>query len=634
MAIFEQINSYLDLKVLSYDELDQLAGEIRDCLIENVSQTGGHLAPSLGVVELTLALLRVYDPHKDKIIWDVGHQVYTYKLLTNRKEQFPTLRQWQGISGFPKREESELDHWGTGHASTSISAALGMSIARDLKGEEHNVIAIIGDGALTGGLAFEGMNNAGSAQSEILVIVNDNEMSITENVGALSKYLTEIITNPLYRKLKSEIWDITGKLSQVGKPIRAMARKLQESVKNLVVPGILFEELGFSYYGPIDGHNIRHLEHILAEIKEIKQPKILHVATQKGKGYKFAEDDAPKFHGIGSFNPKTGQKTDLSSRKTYTEVFGETMVELGQKYDNLVAISAAMSLGTGLFDFSRKYPGRFFDVGIAEEHAVLFGTALAAQGFRSVVALYSTFLQRAFDQLIHDAALQKIPVVLAIDRAGVVGEDGPTHNGTFDLSYLRLIPDMVVAAPKDKDELRNLLYTAINWDKGPFAIRYPRSLSEGLENNEEFRIIPPGSWEELVRGEEAVILACGSMIAPAQQAVNKLVMFDRSLGLVNCRYIKPLDEELLVTILSSYRYIVTLEENTLLGGFGSSILEFAFRNNFNKNLFLNLGISDKFVPQGGRDEILQKLGLDTDNITNQILAFLERTRNGHISNQR
>ncbi|MBN2543509.1 1-deoxy-D-xylulose-5-phosphate synthase [bacterium] len=620
--VLESIKSYKDLMEMEYGDLKTLAQELREYIIETVAEKGGHLAPNLGVIELTIALLRVYDPRLDRIIWDVGHQSYPYKILTDRKDAFKSLRTCGGISGFPRMCESEYDCWGTGHASTSISAALGMAVSRDIKGENYKVVAVIGDGALTGGLAFEGLNNAGSSNSELLVILNDNEMSISENVGAIPKYLTEIITNPLYRKIKDEVWDVTGKLEVMAKPLRTMARKFQESIKNLIVPGMLFEELGFSYFGPIDGHNIKELERILDDIKDIKQPKILHIATHKGKGYKFAEDDAPKFHGIGAFDPETGEKTSTVKKKTYTEVFGEAMLEFAEKDDKLVAITAAMLLGTGLYKFSQKYPRRCFDVGIAEEHAVVFSAALANSGLNTVIAIYSTFLQRAFDQIIHDVALQKIPLTFAIDRAGIVGSDGPTHNGVFDLSYLRMIPNLVVAAPKDEDELRSLLHTALSWQESPFAIRYTRSYGTGITKYAEIRNLPPGTWEKISEGDDAVILACGSMVDISERALNQLKK-DFSCELVNCRYIKPLDDKMLSELLSRFNRVITVEENTVLGGFGAAILEYAAKNKFNNKDILNIGITDEFVEHGSRDVILEKLMLDVNGVATQIKKFMK-----------
>ncbi|HEX9934621.1 MAG TPA: 1-deoxy-D-xylulose-5-phosphate synthase, partial [bacterium] len=477
--LLDRIQSPADLKKLGNVELEILARELREFLIQTVSSTGGHLAPSLGAVELTLALHIVFDSPKDKIVWDVGHQAYTHKILTGRKKRFNTLRQYKGLSGFPKISESEHDAFGVGHASTAISAALGFATARDLLKEDHKVIAVVGDGALTGGLAFEGLNNAGDSKRDLIVVLNDNRMSISPNVGALSGHLTKIITAPLYNRIKDLLWAWTGKLAKGSVQIRSLIRHIEEGLKAMMVPGLLFECLGFRYFGPLDGHNLPQLIHVFQEIKRLHGPVMIHLITKKGKGYKFAEEDAIKFHGLASFCAETGDVTG-KKRPTYTEIFGKTLVELAEKDGRIVGITAAMADGTGMIHFARRFPERFFDVGIAEGHAVTFAAALAHRGLRPVVAIYSTFLQRAFDQIIHDVALQNLPVIFAVDRAGLVGEDGPTHHGSFDLSYLRLIPNLVILSPKDENEMRNMLYTALRYGKGPVAVRYPRSETSGL----------------------------------------------------------------------------------------------------------------------------------------------------------
>ncbi len=623
MSLLENISNYKDLRKLSYEQLATLAAELRDLIIDVVSQSGGHLAPNLGIVELTIALLRVFEPPSDKIIWDVGHQCYPYKILTGRRAEFSTIRQYGGLSGFPKRSESEYDAFGVGHASTSISAALGMAVARDLVGKNNEVVAVIGDGALTGGLAFEGLNNAGAEKRDILIILNDNSMSISPNVGALSTYLTKIIANPLFLRVKSEIWDFTGKLKGLGNQIRWIARNVEESLKNLLVPGLLFEELGFKYYGPIDGHDIEELEEILTDIKGSQFPRILHITTAKGKGYSPAENNKPKFHGIGSFRKETGEKEVAHyAPPQYSSIFGQAMVELAEQDEKVIAISAAMAIGTGLDEFARRFPERFFDVGIAEGHAVVFATAAALEGLKSVVAIYSTFLQRSLDQLIHDTALQEAPVVFALDRGGLVGADGPTHHGCFDLSYLRLIPKMIVAAPKDENELRDLLYTAVNWDKGPFAIRYPRAHSLGEEIHTEFKTIEPGTWEILEHGEKVAIIGTGSMVTNSEQAVKLLKNDGLNPTLINGRFIKPLDLAVLARIQDQYDIIVTVEENALKGGFGSAVRE---ELDIDKVKVLSLGIPDRFIAHGHRKLLLKDIDLHPEGIYKSINKFLERS---------
>lgn len=620
MSLLEQISSPSDLKNLSMEQLSALAQELRDFIISSVSKTGGHLAPSLGVVELTIALLSVYEPPKDKIIWDVGHQSYSYKILTGRRDKFHTLRQYGGISGFNRRDESEYDAWGVGHASTSISAALGFAINRDLSGKSHNVVAVIGDGALTGGLAFEGMNNAGASGTEMLVVLNDNAMSISKNVGALAKYLTEIVASPLYQKVKEDIWDITGRAGELGKYFRTIARKLEDSLKNLIVPGMLFEQLGFEYYGPIDGHNITKLIHVLSEIRNIRKPKLLHIITKKGKGFIPAERDATTFHGLSEFDKSTGETKRSSEKPTYTSIFGDAVVELAEKFNDLCAITAAMEVGTGLARFHKLFPERFFDVGIAEAHAVLFGAAMAAEGRRTITAIYSTFLQRAYDVIIHDVALQKIPLIIAIDRAGLVGEDGPTHHGAFDISYLRPVPNLIIAAPKDAVELRNMLFTAVDDFSATWAIRYPRSaIPDEEQPRPTFNKIPVGKWEIVHEGDgKTLILAVGSMVYPAVKAAEIMQKKKKSATIVNCRFIKPMDEELLLQLLKSHRHIITVEEGSIKGGFGEAVMAFAQENRVARKRIDVIGIPDQFVQHGERNKLLSVLGLTAEGIFQRI----------------
>jgi len=617
----DQVNSPFDLKNIPIDKLGELAEEIREKIITVVSQNGGHLASNLGAVELVLALHRVFNSPKDKIIWDVGHQCYAHKLLTGRKDRFETLRKYEGLSGFPSRSESEHDVFNVGHASTSISSALGVACARDQKGEKFSVIAIVGDGALTGGLAFEGLNNAGASGRNLLVILNDNTMSISKNVGALSRYLTDLLTDEKYNKLKADVWELTGRFKRRDK-IRAAVAKVEEGIKGFLVPGSLFEKLGFRYFGPVAGHDIRGLIKTLEQLKVLSGPIILHVVTTKGRGYKYAEEDAPRFHGIGAFDKVSGNSNGNTDELTYTDVFGNTLVKLASTDEKIVAITAAMTLGTGLLDFAKAFPQRFYDVGIAEQHGATFASGLASQGLKPVFAVYSTFLQRAFDQVIHDVALQNLPVILAIDRAGIVGADGPTHNGAFDLSYLRHIPNWIVMTPKDGNELKNMLYSAANWGKGPVAIRYPRTAIPDAITG-EFVPIEMGKWERLKKGKDAAILAVGSMVYPAREASYQLQEEGIDIEVVNARFVKPLDEEMLNSILSEFDKIITVEENALLGGFGSAVLEFAEIHNFNHAVIKRMGIPDEFIQHGSRNKLLSILGLDKNGIIQTIKKVIK-----------
>ncbi len=621
--LLSRIDSPNDVKELDSANRKELACELRSFIIESISKTGGHLAPSLGVIELTIALLSLYSPPFDKIVWDVGHQTYAYKILTGRRDRFDTLRQKNGISGFPKLSESKFDAFGVGHASTSIGAALGMATARDIKGEDYRVIAVIGDGALTGGIAFEGINNAGASGRDMLVILNDNEMSISKNVGALSRYLTEIITANRYRKIKDNIWDLTGKVPLTDK-LRYIGQKLEDSAKSLITvqPGMFFEGLGFDYFGPIDGHNIDEVIKVLHDVHEVKGPKILHLLTRKGKGYEPAEADACKFHGIGSFDPETGEKyIDISSSPTYTSVFGDSMIEIAEEFDNLCAITAAMETGTGLDKFHRAFPERFFDVGIAEGHAILFGASLELSGIPTVTAIYSSFLQRSLDQIIHDVALQKIPLTIALDRAGIVGEDGPTHHGVFDLSFLRGIPGLIIAAPRDDEELRQLLFTAISYKNGPFVIRYPRCAAPKRGKREPLSRIPIGTWEILREGDSAAIIAVGSMVQTSVEVAEKLACEGIEIEVVNARFVAPIDESLLSKILKRHNRIVVIEENILTGGFGEGVASFALQRKW-VGEFHHLGIPDYFIEHARRDELLDSIGLDKAGILRSIENIL------------
>ena len=619
------INSPQDLKKLNIAALEQLADEMRDFIISSVSHTGGHLAPSLGVVELTLALHTVFDAPKDKILWDVGHQAYVHKIITGRREQFHTLRQYGGISGFPRITESEYDTFGVGHASTAISAALGMATARDLKGEDYKVVAVVGDGAMTGGVAFEGLNNTGGSKRDIIVILNDNRMSISPNVGALSRYLTQIITTPLYNRIKTDIWELTGKLPKGSKQIREAVRRIEEGLKGMLVPGLLFERLGFRYFGPIDGHNISQLIKIFQDVQRFHGPILIHVLTKKGKGYKFAEEDATKFHGLGAFSRETGT-TKAKKAPTYTEVFGKALVELAEKDDKIIGITAAMADGTGLIHLAKRFPERFFDVGIAEQHAVLFAAGLALEGFKPVVAIYSTFLQRAFDQVIHDIALQKIPVVFALDRGGLVGEDGPTHHGSFDFSYLRLVPNFVIMAPKDENELRDMLWTAIDYQEGPIAFRYPRGESLGLPLKKGFEKIPIGKSEIIREGSDLAILAVGDRVMPAFEAAERLGKKGITAQVINARFIKPIDIEMIKEVAQKFSVVITIENNTILGGFGSAVAEILSESGKKNVLFQRFGLPDKFVSHGSIKDLLYNVKLDVENLVNRIETFMAQIK--------
>lgn len=621
-SILDGVDSPADLRRLSIPQLVTLSQEIRERIIAVVSKRGGHLAPSLGAVELAIALHYVFDTPRDKVIWDVGHQAYAHKLLTGRRDSFHTLRQCKGISGFCKRSESEYDVFDAGHASTSISSALGIACARDLAGESFKVVAVIGDGSMTGGLAFEGLNNAGALNRDLIVVLNDNTMSISKNVGAISTYLTDLITNPLYNRLKVDIWELTGKMAQVGRRIRALAVRLEESVKSFLVPGMVFEALGFRYFGPIDGHNHTQLIKTLKQIKDLKGPILLHVLSTKGKGYKFAEEDASKFHGIGAFEKLNGTVNITKKAPSYTEVFGKTMVQLAAQDKKVVAITAAMAIGTGLVAFGRRFPDRFFDVGIAEQHAVTFAAGLACQGYRPVAAIYSTFLQRAFDQIVHDVALQKLPVVFAIDRGGIVGEDGPTHHGVLDLSMLRQVPNMIVMAPRDEDELRHMLKTAIHFDQGPVAIRYPRGSGVGVSLSSRLRLIDIGTWETLRQGSDVAILAVGSMVQPALEAAEFLSQKSIEVGVINCRFVKPLDTKTLRDAASRYAHLLAVEENVLAGGFGAGVLEFLEAENLKETSVARLGLPDRFIEQGPKGVLLSQLGLDAQGIASSVLNEL------------
>ncbi len=616
MSLLQKINSPQDLKNLSRKELPLLATEIRELIVEVVSQSGGHLASSLGAVELAIALHYVFDTPHDKIVWDVGHQTYAHKIITGRREQFKSLRQYEGISGFTRSSESLHDAFSTGHSSTSISASLGIACANDLKEQDAKVIAVIGDGSMTAGLAYEGLNQAGYTHKDknLIVILNDNEMSISRNVGALSSFISRTFSTKRLQELRKELGDFIKSVPKFGDDLYQLAKRTEESLKTFVTPGMLFEAFNFDYFGPIDGHNLNHLIDILNNIKYLEEPVLLHVSTKKGKGYLPAEENPVYFHGCGCFEVETGNCLD--SKKTipsYTEVFGQSMIELAKEDERIIAVTAAMPEGTGLAEYSELYPDRFFDVGIAEQHGVTFAAGLAIEGLRPVVAIYSTFLQRAYDQVLHDVCLESLPVVFALDRGGIVGEDGPTHHGLFDLSYLRCLPNMVIMAPKDENEFRNMLYSAIQHN-GPIAIRYPRGTAIGVEMDEHFQNLPIGKAETLTEGPDVLILAIGRMVSEALDAHSLMLEHGISATIVNCRFIKPLDEEKISALADKIPRIITVEENVLQGGFGSAVLEAL--NDFGVTGYCleRLGISNTFVEHGPQQVLRSKYGVDAPAI--------------------
>jgi 1-deoxy-D-xylulose-5-phosphate synthase len=576
------------------------------------------------VVELTVALHYVYDAPKDKIVWDVGHQSYVHKILTGRKKEFAAIRELGGISGFPRRDESEYDSFGTGHASTSISAALGLAAARDLRGETHKVIAVIGDGGMTGGLAFEGLNNAGVSGRDITVILNDNQMSISPNVGAISKLLARMETNPLLGKVKDEVWRLLGKLPKGASQARELAGRIEGSLKNLLVAGALFEDLGFQYFGPFDGHNLSQLIEVLRSIQPHRHPVLVHVITQKGKGFDLSEKNPTKYHGVAVASSKSNDN-GVPPPRSYTEVFSKAIVAEAERNPKIVAITAAMSEGTGLIPFTQRFPERFFDVGIAEGHAVTFAAGMAAEGFRPVCAIYSTFLQRAFDHIVHDVAIQNLPVVFAIDRAGLVGEDGPTHHGIFDLTFLATIPNMVVSAPRNGQELQNLLHTATTWDKGPFAIRFPRASIPDKITESAATTIPIGTWEQLRHGSHIALLAVGSMVEIALDAAEELAKNGIEISIVNCRFIKPIDEPMLQAIQLTHRFVVTIEENAGIGGFASVIAR-ALANLGSRTRLLSLHLPDRFIEHGARIKLLSQVGLSKESLKKLVTKLTQ----GHL----
>ena len=610
--VLDRIKGPADLKSLTHSELSELADEIRTELVNIVTKTGGHLASSLGVIELSIALHRVFNSPRDKIIWDVGHQSYAHKLLTGRRKRFDTLRQYRGLSGFPDPAESPHDAFGTGHASTSVSAALGIAMARDLAGDDFHVVAVIGDGSLTGGMAFEGLNHAGHLGTRFIVVLNDNAMAISPSVGALSRTLHSLTLDPRYYRAKEGAGRVIKRMPWGEVAWRSMKR-VKSGIKEMLIPTQLWESLGFKYIGPVAGHNIAELEQALTKARDYSyRPVFIHVVTTKGKGYEPAEDDCIKFHGVSA------KGTTSSNTPSYSEVFGQTMLRLFREDERVVAVTAAMMEGTCLNLVAQEFPGRVFDVGICEQHAVTFAAGLATQGYIPVVAIYSTFLQRAFDQVLHDVCIQNLPIVFAIDRAGIVGEDGKTHQGTFDLSYLGCIPSLVIAAPSDENEMRHLLYTAVKANH-PTAIRYARDSGLGVPMDEHFRELPVGKGEVLKHGDDLAIIAIGSTVAPSMEAAKLLGDKGINCAVVNARFAKPLDSDLILELANRTKRLVTVEENALIGGFGSAVLSL-LSNNTGVSL-LRIGIPDEFVEHGSQELLRANYGLNAEGITHRILSF-------------
>lgn len=619
--ILETIDDPKILHTFLVEQLEQLAGELREFIVENVSKTGGHLAPSLGTIELTLALYSVFNFPFDKLVWDVGHQAYAHKILTGRRDRFSTLRQKDGITGFPNMAESAYDAFGVGHASTSVSAALGMAIARDVLGTGEHVIAVIGDGALTGGEAFEALNHAGDLHKDIIVILNDNGMSIDYNVGAISEYLSRIRMTPHYNKAKKDIEGILRSIPHIGDTVWKTASQIKDGVRSALVPGSFFEELGFKYFGPIDGHNISLMKEVFSEISSLSGPVLIHVKTKKGKGYLPAEAEPDHFHGIGKFDANSGKSISPTTIiPSYTDVFSQALIEIAEKNSKIVAVTAAMPSGTGLKQFSEKFPKRFFDVGIAEEHAVTMAAGMATRNLHPVVAIYSTFMQRAYDQILHDVCLQKLPVTLCLDRAGLVGEDGATHHGVFDLSYLRHIPGLIVMAPKDENELRHMLNTAVNTDM-PVALRYPRGIGLGVTIENEIRNIEIGKAEILRDGSNITFFAIGTMVKTALDAADLLEETGIKANVINMRFVTPLDKEIISDFACKSDMIITIEENVLAGGFGSAIIEVITEKNISVSV-LRFGIPNDFIHQGTRLELLKECGLQPQQISAKIREYL------------
>jgi 1-deoxy-D-xylulose-5-phosphate synthase len=620
-VLLDQINGPQDLKALTTAQLEQLAGEIRQFLIEKLSVTGGHLAPNLGVVELTLAMHYLFNSPEDKFIFDVGHQSYVHKILTGRMDRFDSLRQYKGLCGFVKRAESEHDVWEAGHSSTSLSAAMGMALARDLKGEKNRVVAVIGDGALTGGMALEALNHIGHEKKDLIVVLNDNEMSIAPNVGALHHYLGKIRTDRHYHKAKDELQQLLNKVPAIGGKLAKTAERFKDSLKYLLVSGILFEQFGLTYLGPVDGHDIEQVIDIMRQADSMPGPVLVHVLTVKGKGYSPAEADSFKWHGITPYKIESGQVLKAVGPPVYTDVFGETLIELAEKDDRIIAVTPAMPGGSGLLKFAARFPNRMIDVGIAEQHAATMSAALAIEGMKPVFAVYSTFLQRAYDQVVHDICRQNLNVIFAIDRAGFVGPDGETHHGVYDIAFLRHIPNLVIMMPKDENELRQMLKTAVDYDDGPIAVRYPRIAGLGVEMEANPQALPIGSWETVREGDSGVILAIGPMLQVAEEAAELLKREGLNIQIVNARFIKPLDEQMLLSLASEGKHMIVLEEGSELGGLGSSVLEFySLKSIFGLSIRI-IGVPDVFVEHGSIKEQRKEIGLTSERVAAEMKAM-------------
>jgi 1-deoxy-D-xylulose-5-phosphate synthase len=623
--VLDQIECPFDVKKLDPEELERLCSELREEILSTVSKNGGHLASNLGVVELTVALHYVFDFPRDKVIWDVGHQSYTHKILTGRKDRFHTLRQYEGISGFPKRDESPYDAFDSGHSGTSISSALGMAEARRQKGEEGKMIALIGDGSMTAGLAFEGLNQSGHIDRDLIVILNDNEMSISPNVGALSSYLNRLMTGQFVNRFREDFKAFLETLPRIGKSALRFAKQAEESLKGLLMPGLLFEELGMKYIGPIDGHRLDYLIETLQNVKKLRGPILIHVITKKGKGYPPAEKNPAQYHSVPPFHIETGEpkQGSIGNPPTYTQVFGETLCQLAKENKHLIAITAAMQSGTGLERFAKEFPDRFYDIGIAEQHAVTFAAGLALEGMKPVVAIYSTFLQRAYDQILQDVGLQNLPVVFALDRGGIVGEDGPTHQGLFDFSYLRHIPNLIIMVPKDEDELQQMMKTAIECPN-PVAFRYPRGKGEGVKRNPVLRSIEIGKGEVLREGTDMLILAIGTTVYPSIRAAERLEASGIHAAVINTRFLKPLDGDLIGEWARKIGKILTVEENVLQGGFGSAVLELLQEKGLSSVHVKRLGIPDLFVEHGPPSLLRAKYGIDEAGIYRAVKEMVDK----------
>ena len=628
--LLDGINGPQDLKKLKKEDLPALAAEIRETLLSTISKTGGHLGSNLGVVELTLAMHYVFDSPRDKFVWDVGHQSYVHKLLTGRQERFHTLRQYDGLSGFTKREENEHDHWNCGHGGTSISAALAFAKARDLKKEDNEVVAVIGDGSLTAGIAFEGLNHTGHLKSNMIVILNDNEMSISTNVGGMSAHLSQIMTGQVMRTIKGQIDEMLQSIPGVGKDISHFAHKIDDAIKGVFIPGRLFEDLGFRYVGPLDGHDTDTLIENLEDLKGQKGPTLVHVITRKGKGYKIAEEKAEIWHGASPFDIETGTFLKKKSNPAYTAVFADALIDLAEQDEKILGITAAMPSGTGISKFGKAFPDRTFDAGMAEQHAVDFAGGLALEGFRPVIAIYSTFLQRAYDQVVHDICLMNIPVTFAMDRAGIVGEDGATHQGLYDIAYLRTLPNMVVMAPKDENELRHMLKTAV-YHPGPAAVRYPRGAGLGVPLDPEMKELEIGKGEVLQDGNDIALIAYGHMVPPAQDLARSLEGEGLSVAVINARFVKPLDTDLICRYARSAKCLVTLEEHSLQGGFGSAVLEEINEHVPEKNVLVKcIGTADRVIEHGAPALVRKDLKLDPESLLNTVQEFYNNTVLGAV----